>query len=356
LPGASFASDTHPEADIAAMPLAEARYHPGEQFLEFSSPAVSHYISASLEKKQPILFLLKLSDYQEDYPGSVVKLYSGNHGDNRNVHRRPHLFLEWESSTGVQELEKEIFLEYGRSYVLPPLPTKGARFFTATFIPSSGYETPIIEMRGGDTQHVSLWRRVSMPFTADWDWVEVRLTAAIDPVVLGEDFTAELHDTWIRTDTPEEQEVPWTFVAPSGQSFTVPAMYQGHYKWQVHFQPNEMGRWHYFWTQSFLKKSYRSADGLFDVVGGNQANIIQHLKVLRDLIRNSNLTSLAERRQAFGRRFATLERAVMHLQTPESFTSEGGRDLRRLLNDLRSLLGGKPIPYPLPLQAMERAW
>jgi hypothetical protein len=211
-------------------------------------------------------------------------------------------------------------------------------------------------MRGGNTQHVSLWRRVSSPFTADWDWAEIRLTAAADPVVLGENFTAELHDTWIRTNPPEAQEVPWTFVSPSGHPFTVPARYQGHYQWQVNFQPHEIGRWHYSWTQNFLKKPYRSAEGFFDVVGGSQANIIQHLEILRDLIRNANVTSPAERRQAFGRRFATLERAAMHLQTPESFTSESGRDLRKLLNDLRSLLGGKPMPYPPPLQAMERAW
>ena len=30
LPGVGFASDTHPEADVAVMPLAEARYQPGD--------------------------------------------------------------------------------------------------------------------------------------------------------------------------------------------------------------------------------------------------------------------------------------------------------------------------------------
>ncbi len=46
----------------------------------------------------------------------------------------------------------------------------------------------------------------------------------------------------------------------------------------------------------------------------------------------------------------------MHLQTPESFASEAGRDLHGLLNEIRTLLGGKPIPDPLPLQAMDREW
>jgi hypothetical protein len=52
----------------------------------------------------------------------------------------------------------------------------------------------------------------------------------------------------------------------------------------------------------------------------------------------------------------TLERAAMNLQTPESFASEAGCDLHELLNELRTLLGGKRIPDPLPLQAMERHW
>ena len=333
LPGAGFASDTHPEADVAAMPLAEARYLPGDQFVEFSSPALAHYLSKRVQTQQPLLFLLKLSDYQEDRRGSVLSLYSGNHGDDRNVQRRPHLFVEWESATETSRKEQEIFLEYGRSYVVPFLPTPDSRFFVASFITSPGYEAPIIEMRGGDANTTSAWRRVSVPFAADWQWAEIRLTAVADPVVLGEAFAATLHDTWVRTATPEEQQVPWTFVSPTGESFVVPAEYHGHYQWGIRFQPNEVGRWHYFWTQNFLKQPYKSAEGTFDVVGGDQANVIQHLKILQDAIRNSELTTPSERIRVFGRRFVTLERAAMHLQTPESFASEAGRDLHGLLNE-----------------------
>ena len=136
---------------------------------------------------------------------------------------------------------------------------------------------PIIDMRGGDANTTSAWRRVSLPFTADWQWAEIRLTAVADPVVLGEEFAATLHDTWVRTAMPAEQQVPWTFVSPAGESFVVrlsiTAIING-----IRFQPNEVGRWHYFWTQNFLKQPYKSAEGTFDVVGGDQANVIQHLQ------------------------------------------------------------------------------
>jgi hypothetical protein len=356
LPGAGFASDIHPEADIAEMPLAAARYNPGEQFLEFSSPALAHYLSERVQQQRPVLFLLKLSDYQEDRRGSMLQLYSGNHGDSRNVQRRPHLFIEWDSATEVARKEQEVFLEYGRSYLVPRMPTPGARSFAVSFNTSPGYEAPRIEMRGGDATLVSAWQHISRPVAADWQWVEIRLTAVSDPVVLGAEFAATLRDTWVRTAAPEEQQVPWTFVSPTGQAFVLPAEYHGHYQWGIRFQPHEVGRWHYFWTQNFLKQPYKSAKGVFDVVGGDQANVMQHLKMLQDTIRNSELTTPSERLRAFGRRFMTLERTAMSLQTPESFASEAGRDLHALLNEIRTLLGGKRVPDPLPLQAMERHW
>jgi hypothetical protein len=356
LPGVGFASDTHPEADVAMMPLAEARYLPGDHFVEFSSPALARYLSQRVHTQQPLLFLLKLSDYQEDRRGSVLTLHSGNHGDDRNVQRRPHLFVEWESATETSGKEQEIFLEYGRSYMVPFVPPPGAYFFAASFISSPGYEAPTIEIRGGDASLVSGWRRLSMPVAADWQWAEIRLSAVTDPVVLGEAFTATLRDTWVRTAAPEKQQVPWTFVSPIGESFLVPAEYHGNYQWGIRFEPHAVGRWHYFWTQNFLKQPYKSAEGTFDVVAGDQANVMQHLKILQDTIRTSEFTTPSERLRVFGRRFVTLERAAMYGHTPESFASEAGRELHELLNEIRTLLGGKRMPDPLPLEAMERSW
>ena len=46
---------------------------------------------------KPLLFLLKHADDHEDSPGSVITIYSGNHGDSRNVARRPALTLHRQS-------------------------------------------------------------------------------------------------------------------------------------------------------------------------------------------------------------------------------------------------------------------
>ncbi len=255
LPGAGFASDVHAGTDTAAMPMAAARYRPGSTTLTFTSAALTHYISTRLQQQQPLLFLLKLADHQEDYPGSLLSLYSGNHGDNRNVQRRPHLLLEWESAAESQHMTQNVWLEYGRSHLIPRMRTEGAQFFAVSFAPTPGYAAPVLEVRGGKTDEDIPWHRVVGPLRADWNWLDVRLTAVIDPIVLGEAFTAELRDTWVRTQPPEQQDVLWTFTSPLGQSYSVRAAYQGDYQWRVRFHPPELGRWRYVCGCSILSRS-----------------------------------------------------------------------------------------------------
>ncbi|MFQ5669572.1 MAG: hypothetical protein ACE5HD_03505 [Acidobacteriota bacterium] len=356
LPGLGFASDSDPDADTKAMPLAEARYRPGEETLEFSSSDLAQYISRRVQQHKPLLLLLKLPDYYEDHLGTGISLESGNHGDNRNIKWRPHLFIEWESPRESQQFQKRMFLEYGRSYVLPSLITEGATFFAASFVPETGYESPTIEMRGHHAGHTSSWRQTPLPIRANWDRLEVRLLAATDPIILGSEFTTDLRDTWVRTKPPEEQEVPWTFVSPSGKSHQVMAKYQGHYRWAVSFRPQELGNWEYFWTQNFTEKPYKSATGRFDVVAGSHENIMKHLHLLRDQILQTDKRSHTELMQAFEPDFIKLERAALQRETPESFASDAGRDLRKLLREIRALLGGQKVPEPEPLPAMNRTW
>lgn len=359
LPGAGFASDHDPDADTGAMPLAEAHYHPGSQKLIFSSPKLTHYLSQRIRAHQPALFLLKLSDYHEDRLASVLTLYSGNYGDSRNLQRRPHLYLKWESRTEAAHFTKDIFLEYGRSYTLPRQDTNGAQHVAVSFQAASGYPPPTIEICGGKGENVSPWRQVSHPFVADWEWIQIRLSAVADPVVMGQAFVAQLRDTWVVTRPPETQDVLWTFISPTSKAYRVSAVYQSDYLWQVHFQPEELGRWHYYWTQNFTKGGpHKSALGTFDVIAGDRKNIKRQLHRLQDRIQHTSIKHPERLIERFETDFVKLERAALQLETPKSFTSKSQDDVYTLLKQLRVLLWGegKPLPEPIPLQADHRKW
>ena len=366
LPGANYAPVDAPDADTGAMPLADAVYTPGDQELEFSSDELAQYINEQIRLKQPLRFLLKLSDYQEDIPGSLLNVYSGNHGDSRNPARRPQLTIEWESRGEKISRDKLVFLEHGRSYVLREPITRENSWHAVSFRVDPGYEQPIIEVRGGIGDEVTPWTRVTQPFQQAWDWMEIRLWAGSNPVLLGEPFESEFADTWVRTRAPEDQVVPWVFVSPTGMTHTVHADYLGDYHWKTKFLPDEVGPWRYSWSQTFLHEPFHSAIGSFDVVLDDPTQARKQLEAFVEKVsstlgsnrkggsnsasKGGNISSEDEAlRYRLMMQFSRLERAVMQLETPESFRSDSGQSLKKLLKAARALLGGQPVPDSLPL-------
>jgi hypothetical protein len=362
LPGAGFASDENPGADTPAMPLAEARYHPEIKKLEFTSPELTSYIGERVRSHKPLLFLLKLSDYQEDIPGSRLSFYSADYGTDWDIEKRPRLLIEWESPAEFRNLKEEVFVEYGRTYVLPRIACEGATYCSLSFIPNDGYENPTIYLRGvgaGNispwTGGISPWRRYSSPFAIDLQWIDIKLNAVTNPVILGQPFKAELRDTWVVKKPPEQQEVLWDFHSPTNLDYQVKAEYQNNYLWKVHFNPTELGRWRYSWKFNF-DGYQRSSQGIFDVVGGDRSNIKKQLEALLKEIKNSKIKTSIGRMKHFEVPFTRLERAAFQLETPESFTSESGYKLRKLIDELRLPLAGKPIPEVILMHAFPRKW
>jgi hypothetical protein len=350
LPGAGFCSDDAPQADLGAMPLAIARYRPGEREVVFASLELTEYASRRVLEKKPLLFLLKLCDPLEDTVGTVLSFYSANQGDYRNTRRRPRLTLEWESPREKARIEERVRLEHGRTYLFPRLEASGAAFLAASFIADPGSEQPLVELRGGRGEEVSAWREATLPFAAEWDWVEARLTAARDPHPLGSRFESSFRDTWVVTRPPEKQRVIWTFISPDGERHTVAAAYAGGYTWEVSFPAAQLGRWRYSWTHGFTKAGFQSAEGVFDVVAGGRENVKLHLEGLLERIRDSSL-SARSRLARFGQEFARLQRAALQHETPDSFRSEAGLELQALLRRIRCELSGKVIgahrkPFP----------
>jgi len=348
LPGAGFASDAHPEADTDAMPLAEAVYRPGDAVVELSSAQLARYATQRIRDGLPLLLLLKLADADEDVPGSVLTVYAGEHGATRDLGRRPRLELEWRSFAEIRAEEHAIHLEHGRTLTLPRMPVGvGGSYSFIEFDAEPGHADPVIEVRGGGGDKASSWRSVGAPIRGEWEWLEVRLTAAADPVVLGEAFTAELRDTWVTTGPPAEQRVIWTFISPTGIRHDVRAHYVGDNTWKVEFFPDELGRWHYEWSQRFTEEGYRSEVLPFDVLIGSRENALLQVERFAQALEQTRPAPGSPEHWRSMVQFARIERAAMQFETPETFRSEEGLRLRGLLNRCRAILGNGPPP-PIP--------
>ncbi len=350
LPGVGFASDDHPDADTDAMPLAEASWIARQQTVVFESEPLAAYAERRGRAGNPLLFLVKLDDYTEDEPYTLFEYYSGNAGSSRNPARRPRLVLEWESPDELIRVEREIHLEHGRTLELPALAGTGAQLVAASFVPEEGHERPILQVRGGEDD---AWRAASHPVAVSGAPVRVRLVAARDPLPLGQVFRSELRNTWLTTGPAEEQHVPWTFVSPRGEHHVVDARYAGDYRWEVEFQPTELGRWLYFYETDFVHP-YRSAEGFFDVVAGDRETARGGLRVLLAQIRETGPLPKSEAVAKFGVPFWRLERAALRLETPESFRSEEGRETFALLTEVREALTGRRVGDRSRMKPMKR--
>jgi hypothetical protein len=346
LPGAGFASDSHPAADTPAMPLARVAYRPGDAHLVFESPELAAYIEERSRTGLPLLFLFKLADYLEDIPGSLLQVLSANHGDSQCDQRRPRLVVEWESAKETSQVTQECMIEHGRSLTLPRMKSLGAHSLAVGFQPQPGSEPPTLWVRGGlDENTSSGWLKIHHPVDIDWSWFQLRIEARVNPLALGKVFEATCRDTWVTTGPKESQLVHWTFTSPSGRVYSVLADYIGDSTWQVRFAPLELGRWRYQWTQNFIDVPYQSPEGLFDVQSSDPAQISLGLQKLAGQAARSGVPPGERRVVLLGVLFNRLQRALMQIQTPDHYGNSGG-DVSQALDPLRSALSGQTLEQP----------
>lgn len=343
MPGAGFASDVHPDADTPAAALARGRYVPRAETVGFESPALAAYIDKRVSAGEPLLFMIKLSDYQEDLRGTLLNVYSSNHGDTRNTANRPRLRLEWISRSEVFQVERHITLEHGRTALLPRISAPDSTMVSATFIPDEGSASPRLVVRGGKGGEVEEFRQAAIPVKGDWDWVQVMLDAHVNPTPLGEPFVASIRDTWVTTGPPEEQEVLWEFISPSGVRHEAPGEYAGSFEWEVRFLPDELGRWRYVWRQTFTGDLFESAVGVFDVTPGRKEDLEEKMRLFVERVQESELSAGSQRINQFGEELMRFERAFMSLETPVFFRDgepDQEKDTAELLDTAREALSG----------------
>ncbi len=351
-PGAGWADEADPRADTPVSALAQTRVEQKQESFVLGSEALAQLIERRARAGQPLDLMLKVSDDDEDTPGTVLYIYAGNHGDRRNEARRPRLVVGWEAPQEIARLERPLLLEHDRTAVLPRLAAPGARRVAVSFEAVPGSESPLLSIRGGAAGEApSPWQSAALPRSVDWDWVEVRAQASIDPVMLGEAFETGFRDTWVRTAPPEEQAVRFTFVAPSGKTHPIVADYEGDYTWKVAFVPDELGRHTYRFEHDFLKRTYYSADGQFDVVVGDLDHVERALRALLDRVGDSEGSDAEIREEA--PLFWRLERALYQQATPEQMEGPVGERLYALLTEIRAALSGRAVPdeaVPKPMR------
>jgi len=351
LPGASFTSNSDAGADTASSPLAETCWHPGEATIELTSQALAEYVSQRINHNQPLLLLLKLSDYLEDQPDALITFFSGNHGDSGNETRRPLLDLVWQSSSEVHHADHSVRLEYGRSMTLPEFDLRGSTCMATSFFSEKESTAPSITFLGENRQQPSAWRPGGgiHQVSPEDDQIQIAVGAFSRPLTLGDTFTASLRDTWIRTAPPDEQTVRWTFVSPTGNKHLKKADYKGDWRWAIEFTPDETGPWTYFWEAHFAEEPFHSADGHFDVIADSLDQVTAFLGLLEEQITAAKQKGLnRKQRRRFMIILSRLERSGMQLLTPSAFRSETGHQLKEQLNQVRAVLDRKP-PDPIPL-------
>jgi hypothetical protein len=236
--------------------------------------------------------------------------------------------------------------------VLPALDVRGARHLALSFLPAEGHEVPTLHVREDEG---APWRPASLAGAIAGRWIALRILAARDPLVRGQRFRGALRNTWVTTAPPEEQRVEWVFVAPSGAIHRLEARYAGDYRWEVEFEPGEVGRWRCF-IEHRLDGPYRSAEGLFDVLPGDREDVARQL---RDLARRIHAAYPEKKKDAvyeFGPEFWRLERSALQHETPESFRAASGREVFDLMTDVRQAMSFNPVPDEPRLSAAKRKW
>lgn len=351
LPGAGHAGDPADDADTAAMPLAVADYSPGDSYLLWSDTSLTNYAAECVRSGEPMRLLFKLSDGLEDVPGIQLSFYSADYGGYQDIGRRPELQIQWSVSGLGDQIVLPVHLEAGRTHEFP-LGTLPPGFHWVEFAHEEGFEPGAVAIStdGSDFRDVSQGSaglRVEQAVR-----VTARVTGGVAPLDLGQAFDDELRHTWVTAGPPEDQTVEWVFKSPTGRVVKVEAVYAGAYRWEVHFLPDELGRWGFQWRHRLMKSSSEGPPGVFDVVGHDRDQLRRHLARLGEQIEGEVKDLTSAEADAARIRFSRLQRALVRTLATEGLDSGQGRAVLGELSAVRSLLWGRPMPDEIPLTSM----
>lgn len=344
LPGVGFASNSHPNADTPATPLAFYHYKPGEKQISFKSTQLKNYASSQISNKKPLHFLIRLESQTEDTPGIKLQFYSGDYSHEHTKNIRPSIIATWALLNVTNEHVHSLILPQGEKLNFStPIKNTINKQILVDF-KSTNCKTPIyIRENNG-----SPWRSLPRNIKLENDDGNFELISGFNPTALNKHFQATIHDTWITSNPPDQQQVFWHFRSPSGNIQTVKSEYKGDYDWKVNFLFDEPGLWHYWWTAEFTDKPYTSNSTKITVYVESIVDVITMLEKLKHEIIQAGITDKDTLHFRSTRKFNALERSLMSMLTPEQYQSPDFKSSRILLNSIRELMSGEPIPETIP--------
>lgn len=292
-PGALPRDVDDPNRPYSIAPLAVAMVDRSDYGLEIESEALVDHLESRIRDGRTFDVLLKLDDQEEDRWGTEFAFLSSEFGDDRDVvSKRPTLEFDIEMSMPAAEYDWDFVLEPGTEFVLPPV--RGDRSMDSLLVvaelSSDRLEStvpPQIYMRGGsiDDTTASAWVPVHGPAYVDWDWLQLKVSAAPNPIAWGDRFEVRLLETWVQPE-PREQQVPeLALIAPSGKVHRVAGRPDGPTEYVLTFTPTELGLWRYGW--SFRPTPVRP-------LGGHQGEGVFHVGVPTGEDRLVRLAQMAE--------------------------------------------------------------
>ncbi len=303
-PGCGFGSDTHPDADRAAEPLAFARLESLTEPLVLSGPRLAAHVELCLALKRPLDLIVKLSDTLEARPGSIRAFYSREFGDSLRPIKRPSLVVDWTAPTLMAE-HRPFVLEPGQCVIFPP-------------------ELPVNRPEG-TVLCASLSLDTPHPLEPAV-FVSKEVLIASDPhsVAAGELFATSILETWTpHVKRPEDLRVQFQFTAPSGRFVECFARLTKPFLYTCEYRPDELGVWRFTWrTRPDTRFPAHEGGGHFTVVRGEGDT---YRRALRDFAGQA----LAEA----GKALTLVERVRLHSRLTrleaELLPHAGTEDIRR---------------------------
>jgi hypothetical protein len=271
---------------LGSTPVAVGRIEGDDRWVELGGGELRRFLEQCLAEGRSLDLLFKLDDVEEDRWGTEIALLTSNFGDDRDAHsKRPRLELDLVLPLPEIRHEESFILEPGQEKILPILQHGGSPVLVNASFPDAPEEPlqPGLWIRGGgsDQKGEADWAPVHGPMVLDWDWCQLKVSAAPEPMLLGETFEVRLQEPWVSPGPREVQRPELVLIAPSGQVHRVDGRPVDKVNFEITFTPDEPGLWRYGWSYLPRSKSPRGShqgEGLFYVRVPQEGNELEQFR------------------------------------------------------------------------------
>jgi hypothetical protein len=325
-----------------------------EEDLVFSGERLRSHVEELLGQRKTLDVLIKASRLDEELPGSIKTFYSREFGDDFNPELRPALEIEW-CAPALWVEEWPFVLEAGEMCTLRPrqpltMEEKATLAASMQLEPAEGAGAlpPEVWAVGWNVDGTATGspHPLEIPLQGTSSDLELRLSAAVNPILAGEKASISLLETWAPlVERPQNLIVPFYFISPSGRQIQVTARHVGSFRYVADILPDEISVWTYTWkVQTDKRFKDHEGRGYITVMKGTGQGYLKALgyfttNAVRDARRHKGLLS---RRQAHFR-LTALEQELHRFATEEEVNGAPPAALKEIQVLLAQIAGVLPL-------------